>query len=349
MNRHSPSNSNPAPHPMSRREALRTTLLFSSGILTGGLAGRLAAAPDGADKGAALGPGGIDLLAVGDYGTNNDKQRQVARQMAAYAGALGRPLSCVLALGDNFYGKFMPEEFPARFSAMYPKKDFNCPFYATLGNHDYGPSYDSKQGRLKADYQLARTRQSPGSRWKMPAKWYAFELPGKTGKPLVKVIYLDGNNFEGALTPQEKLAQRRWLAAEMAKPTAAKWLWMVSHYPIFSETKSRGDAAGSKLLEQWGPYLKDGRVSLYLAGHDHNLQHLRVEGYSPDFVVSGGGGASRYEVVPGKGRGFCMQTRGFNHIHVTEEKMTVQFINPDGKRIHAYEREVTGKMRVLEA
>ncbi|MCW1926547.1 metallophosphoesterase [Luteolibacter arcticus] len=343
---------------MTRREALRrTTLLFSSSFLAGGLAGRLGAkeAVAAADVGVAIpggapqvrfAPGGIDLLAVGDYGTNNDKQREVARAMAGFTKALGSPLSCVLALGDNFYGHFMPEQFGARFSGMYPQKDFDCPFYALLGNHDYGPQYDSKQGRTKADYQLARSRENPGSRWKMPGKWYAFELAGANKRPLVKVIYLDGNNFEGALTPQEKLAQKRWLEAEMAKPTQAKWLWMVSHYPIFSETKDRGDAAGAKLLAQWEPYLRDKRVSLYLSGHDHNLQHLRVDGFSPDFVVSGGGGASRYEVI-GKERGFSMQTRGFNHIHVTEEKMTVQFINPEGKRIHGYERDVSGKVKVV--
>jgi tartrate-resistant acid phosphatase type 5 len=327
---------------ITRREALKTTLLFSSNFLVGGLAGKLGAA----EPETRFSPGGINLLAVGDYGTNNDKQRQVATQMASFTKELGRPLSCVLALGDNFYGNFTPEQFATRFSGMYPKKDFDCPFYALLGNHDYGPQYDSKQGRTKANYQLAHTRTSPGSRWKMPAKWYAFEL-GPKGKPLVKVIYLDGNNFEGAMTPQEKIAQKRWLDAEMAKPTSAKWLWMVSHYPVFSETKDRGDKTGAKLLAQWEPYLRDKRVSLYLSGHDHNLQHLQVDGFSPDFVVSGGGGASRYEVI-GQDRGFCMQTRGFNHIHVTEQKMTVQFINPDGQRIHAYERDLLGKTTVLK-
>ena len=94
-------------------------------------------------------------------------------------------------------------------------------------------------------------------------------------------------------------------------------------------------------------FSRDKRVSLYISGHDHNLQHLQVDGFSPDFIVSGGGGASRYEVI-GSDRGFSMQTRGFNHIHVTGEKMTVQFINPDGQRIHAYERDLSGKTTVLK-
>lgn len=325
----------------SRREALKTTLLFSSGLLTSGLASK---AWGGAPQ-TTFDSGGINLLAFGDYGTNNSNQAQVAKQMAKFSAKLGQPLSAVLALGDNFYGKFLPEQFSQRFSGYYPKKDFPCPFYATLGNHDYGPQYDSQQGRAKAEMQLAHTREQPGSRWKMSARWYAVEIPHQ-GKPLVKIIYLDGNYFEGALTPKEKIDQRRWLAAEMAKPTKAPWLWLISHYPIFSETTKRGDAAGAKLLAEWQPYLKDKRVSLYLAGHDHNLQHLKVDGYSPEFIVSGGGGASRYDISTSN-RGFSMKTHGFNHIHVTEKLLTVQYINPDGEKVHAFQRDLAGNTKVL--
>ncbi len=327
---------------ISRREAIKSTLLYSSGILTAGWASRLQAlTPPKTDFGA----DGLHLLAFGDYGTNNDKQRQVAACMNDFAGRLGSPLTAVLALGDNFYGHLTPERFQPGFEEMYPKQHLDCPFYATLGNHDYGPQYDSKQGRPKADMQLDYARNNPGSRWKMPAKWYSFEL-GAPEKPLVKVIYLDGNYFEGALTPQEKVDQARWLKAEMRKKTKAKWVWMVSHYPIFSETTSRGDKAGARLLEAWSEHLRNKDISLYLAGHDHNLQHLQVDDYSPSFLVSGGGGASRYEVSQSP-RGFSMQSRGFNHIHVTEEKITVQIVNADGKRLHAFERNASGKTLIL--
>ncbi|BCU75408.1 metallophosphoesterase [Luteolibacter sp. LG18] len=326
---------------VSRRDLLKTTLLFSSGLLTGGWASRLQAAAAQTD----FGKGGLHLLAVGDYGTANAEQKQVADQMNAFAGKLGSPLGAVLALGDNFYGMMTPERFQPGFEEMYSKEHLDCPFYALLGNHDYGPQYDSKQGRAKADMQLAYARANPASRWKMPAKWYSFEL-GAPGKPLVKVIYLDGNYFEGALTPQEKIEQKRWLEAEMTKKTDAKWLWVVSHYPLFSDTTKRGDKEGVKLLENWGSYLREKPVSLYLSGHDHNLQHLRVEGYRASFLVSGGGGASRYEVQQSP-RGFSMQTRGFNHIHVTEDKLTVQLINPEGQRLHAFEQTIAGETRIL--
>ncbi len=325
----------------SRREVLKTTLLFSSGLLGSGFLSRLEAAQGPRTRFS----GGIDLLAFGDFGSNNEKQMKVATAMNDFAGQLGQPLSAVLALGDNFYGKLTPETISPRFDGYYSSEHLDCPFFALLGNHDYGPSYDSKQGPAKADMQLAYAAGHPKSRWKMPAKWYAYEL-GPKDNPLVKIIYLDGNFFEGALTPAEKIAQRRWLAAEMEKPLRAKWLWIVSHYPAFSDSKTNRSGERERLLKEWGHLFNDKRVSLYISGHDHNLQHLRVDGMNPDFIVSGGGGASRYEVKD-SGRGFSMQTRGFNHIHVAADLLTVQYINSDGKLVHAFERRQDGSMTVL--
>ncbi|RYD29209.1 MAG: metallophosphoesterase, partial [Verrucomicrobiaceae bacterium] len=225
-----------------------------------------------------------------------------------------------------------------------PKKHLDCPFYAVLGNHDYGPQYDSKQGRAKADMQLEYSVRNPRSRFKMPAKWYSVELGGPDN-PMVKVIFLDGNTFEGGLTPQEKIEQKRWLDKEIVKPTKAKWLWVASHYPMFSDSEKRGD--GKSYIKSWGGYLKDHPVSLYLAGHDHTLQHLRAEGFQTDFVVSGGGGAGRYEIIE-SGRGFTKATRGFNHLHVTDEKITVRLVDDNGAVIHAFERDRAGAMKVLE-
>ena len=172
--------------------------------------------------------------------------------MAEFAKSLKAPLSAVFALGDNFYGKLTPDRFHRHFEEMYSAADFPCPFYACLGNHDYGPSYDSDQGREKAEMQLAYAKENPSSRWKMPAKWYAIELPDAK-KPLVKVIVLDGNNYEGMLTPQEKIEQQRFLEAELKKETRATWQWMVSHYPLFSAGIKKDNA---RLIRQWGEHLK---------------------------------------------------------------------------------------------
>lgn len=323
---------------MTRRDAIKKTILFSTGMLTAGwLQGRTHEPKTSFPK------DGLHFLALGDFGTGNERQAAVARQMAAFAKKLNSPLTAVLALGDNFYGKMTPERFGPHFEEMYSSADFNCPFYACLGNHDYGPGYDSKQGPAKAQMQLDYSTANPNSRWKLPSKWYAVELPDARN-PLLKMIVLDGNFAEGALTPQEKLAQKRFLQSELKKPTTAPWQWMITHFPLFSETAKRGDNA--KMINQWGPYLQEHPFSFYISGHDHNLQHVKAHGYKTNFIVSGGGGAALYDITPSD-RGFSDSLHGFNHLHVTPKKVTVQFISVEGHCLHAFERTAKGKTKVL--
>ena len=327
------------PAPVSRREAIKRTVVFSTAFAAGEWLGRLSAAPLPAVESANR---GIHLLAFGDFGTANAKQEAVARQMAAYAGKLQAPLAGVLALGDNFYQKMEMDRFDRHFEAMYPKDQLPCPFYALLGNHDYGPGYDSNQGPAKALMQLDYARDHPTSRWKMPAKWYAFELPNPQA-PLVKIICLDSNLFEAALTPQEKLEQQRFVDAELAKSTEAPWVWVVAHHPLFSNGE-HGD--GSRLLKRFGAYVARSPVSMYLCAHDHTLQHLEVPDYKASFVVSGGGGAELHRITRSD-RGYADQILGFCHLNVTHEWVDVRYIDVDGRCLHAFRRTPDGEVKVM--
>jgi tartrate-resistant acid phosphatase type 5 len=176
----------------------------------------------------------------------------------------------------------------------------------------------------------------------MPAKWYAKEFPD-ADNPLVKIIFLDSNMFEGALTPQEKLDQKRFLEAELKKETRATWRWVVSHFPLFSEGVKRDSA---RLIKEWGPMLKANNFSLYISGHDHTLQHLEIDGYNSSFIVSGGGGAGLYN-IKSVGRGFAEKMLGFVHIHVGADKLDVQFIDTNGDRLHAFRRTSAGKVKTI--
>ena len=279
---------------ITRREALRRTVVFSAAAL--GVRPNILRAAPAETK---FADAGLHLLALGDYGTRGDaNQVTVATSMAKFAKSLDQPLTAVLALGDNFYKPITPDRFENHFEKMYSTDGLNCPFYACAGNHDYGPKYDAQDGKLQM--QLDYSKNNPDSRWKFPQKWYAVELPSAE-KPLVKLIVLDGNYWEGALTPQEKIAQRHFLKDELKKKTDAPWTWVINHFPIFSDGKVRGD--NKTLIREWGPLLKDSRVSLCFGGHDHILQHVRVEGYQPSFIISGAGGAKLYDIAP-TDRGF---------------------------------------------
>jgi tartrate-resistant acid phosphatase type 5 len=334
------SHSSHATGGITRREAIRRAVVFSTGAWAAGRFGSVQAEEPLTE----FGKDGVHMLAVGDYGMKGSpEQRGVAAAMAKFARSLGTPLTGVLAIGDNFYRKITPTRFQTDFEQLYSPEDLNCPFYACAGNHDYGTAlYDFQQGKLQM--QLDYAKNNPQSRWKFPAKWYSVELPSPE-KPLVKVITLDGSYWPGSLTPREKVEQRRWFEAELNKATEAPWLWVVNHYPLFSETADRGD--NTTLIREWGQLIKDHPVSLCLAGHDHTLQHLTVEGYSASFLVSGAGGARLYDIKPSK-RGFANnQDFGFAHLYASPERLEVQFINSDGERLHAFRRDLAGKMEVI--
>src|SRR4051812_46516834 len=112
--------------PISRREVLRRSVLFSAAALTGRRASVFAEAPA-----TTFSETGIHLLALGDYGTKgNEKQTAVANAMATFARSLDQPLEAVLALGDNFYKQLTPDRFQNHFEKLYSATDLNCPFYA---------------------------------------------------------------------------------------------------------------------------------------------------------------------------------------------------------------------------
>ncbi|HRQ88586.1 MAG TPA: metallophosphoesterase [Bacteroidia bacterium] len=330
-----------SPSLMTRREALRKTIYFSTGLMGAGLASRVhAAKPDTSFSGP-----GLHLLSIGDFGNaRSDSQARVAARMAEFAKSLDQPLDAVLALGDNFYGKMTPDRFDRHFEKMYDIGSMPCPFHACIGNHDYEKAdYGRDPEPRKCEMQLEYAKENPGSRWKMPAKWYTLELPDPAN-PLLKIIVLDSNLQEGALTPQEKLEQQRFLKAELEKGTKAPWLWLMMHHPPYTETTKRKDS--SRLIGMIDEAVRSHFVSVCIGGHDHNLQHLQVEGCRTNFIVNGAGGANTYEVTPSE-RGFSRKVLGFTHFHLSEKRIKAQFIDVDGDCLHTFRCRRDGSVEVV--
>ena len=103
-------------HRISRREALRRSVVFAAGAAAVGARQSLVTAAPIAPAVTNFGSSGMHLLAVGDYGTKgNTNQRSVADAMATFAKSLDQPLDAVLALGDNFYKKITRNRFTEHF------------------------------------------------------------------------------------------------------------------------------------------------------------------------------------------------------------------------------------------
>jgi hypothetical protein len=343
-----------APLPLTRRRTLQT-LFCSSVAMALNLTRRSAAAVE-AD--------GMHFLAIGDFGTGGKDQQTVAKAMQDFIAKNSLRPEGLLLLGDNFYGpsnpkpkkdgKTVPGE-PAPFTAesrrwqreiedMYPQSSFGCPMYAVLGNHDY---HDNKGGE---NAQLAYAKK-PGVRWRLPAKWYRQDFG-----PLLTVLFLDTNLREvsgrdsktkkftrASLTEEEGAAQLAWFKAELAKPRGAFTL-VIGHHPVYSN----GDHGDTReLVEKWEPLLQEQKVHAYLCGHDHDLQHLELEGRFTSHILSGGGGArTRKLETPERKMPYGLDTHGFTHLTVKADALTFAHHGVDGALLHRFTKRTDGRVEM---
>jgi len=120
----------------------------------------------------------------------------------------------------------------------------------------------------------------------------------------------------------------------------------VAHHPVYSNGP-HGDH--KMLIADWDPLLREYKVHLYLAGHDHDLQHLEFEGHPTSFFLSGGGGADLYnERNEVKQRGpYFNKVQGFSHLEATEKVLTLRHLDTQGNVIHAFRKSVDGKVDIL--
>ena len=279
-------------------------------------------------------PDQVNIVAMGDWGANNDAQKQVAATLASYVGGSPTPFNAVLTTGDNFYVSLRSvndAHWKKVFEDMYDASKLAVPFYAALGNHDDGN---------KIKLQIAYAEAYPDSRWKMPGRWYRLDLP--EANPLVTVLMLDTDR--AAMSVREWAGQLAWIDAELAKPRA-KWTVCVGHHPLFSNGY-HGDS--TTLQNELGGLFTKHHVDFYLCGHDHCLEHLRIADWPTEFMVSGGGGAARREMNRNDRGPFSRSIYGFAHLEFREDAARVKYI--DGLTndvVHEFVRKSSGEVAIV--
>ncbi|MCS6899582.1 MAG: metallophosphoesterase [Myxococcales bacterium] len=266
----------------------------------------------------------VRFVAVGDTGMGNPGQRQVAQAMAKTCAEYGCDFA--ILLGDNFYldGVKSPEDpqWKTRFEEIYHVLDI--PFYAVLGNHDYGEGlgYDARRGEAQVAYG-----SRPG-KWNMPGRYYHFAVGN------VEFFALD------TTLPM-------YLAAEAQERTVTAWigqsqaLWKIAlgHHPLLSNGP-HGNAGAYEglpflpILRGGGvkAFLEEvvcGKVDLYLSGHDHSRQYLAETCKGTELVVSGAG-AKTTTLKERNPHHFQSLELGFLYVHIKENTLTAAFINGEG-------------------
>ncbi len=269
----------------------------------------------------------LRFVAMGDTGEGNDGQKKVAAAIAAKCAKDG--CDFVQLLGDNIYDSGVSSTSDPQWTTKFetPYGGVSLPFYAVLGNHDYGGGGTGNEFG-KGQFQVDYTKVS--MKWKLPATHWGRSQKG------VDMFGLDTNliMFSRDIDKQ-KSSFNTWKAA-------AKGTWKIGfgHHPYLSNGPhgNAGRYEGIPLVPVVsGGSVKDfmdstvcGNLDVYICGHDHSRQWLKGQCKGTELIVSGGG-AKATELKGSNPTYFQSVALGFLYVTIEGNKFTGEWIDDTGK------------------
>jgi hypothetical protein len=278
--------------------------------------------------------GVVRFAALGCTGKANAAQFAVAAALEAKCAADG--CDFVQLLGNNIYdnGVESPtdEQWDEKFEIPYA--GIHLPFFAVLGNHDYGGNgagYEFGKGQ----HQIDRTPLS--GKWRMPAAHYH-----RTVGP-AEFFALDTNLQMYGMDADQRTAVAGWIAA-----STAPWRIAVGHHDYRSNGPhgNAGEYDGLPFIPIANgagvkSFLEDvvcGRVDAYLSAHDHSLQWLEPTCAGTELLVSGTG-SSPTGLSGTNPTYFQSLELGFLYVVISGNTLTAEFVGTTGTTL--FSRSIT--------
>jgi len=243
----------------------------------------------------------VRFAVIGDFGTGEKPQIEVAQQMVKSRVAF--PFDFVITVGDNIYTGSQPSDFDLDFAVPYKALlDAGVPFYAALGNHD------------KTNERFYKPFNMGG------ANYYSFR------KHNVRFFALDSNYMD--------LTETAWVEAQLHDADPTDWKICFFHHPLYSNARYHGsDLDLRKVLEPM--FVKYG-VNVVFSGHDHVYERVRPQQGIYYFVEGASGSLRNGNLAksPNTAKGFDTD-RSFMLVEVTGDDLYFKTISRLGAVVDA--------------
>jgi predicted MPP superfamily phosphohydrolase len=245
-------------------------------------------------------PDSLKFAAIGDNGTGDREQYDLADLMAKYHDKFR--FEHVIMLGDNMYGSQRPRDFESKFERPYKALlDRDVKFYAALGNHD------NQENRFYKP-------------WNMDGKrYYTYE------KKNVRFFVLDTDYLDQP--------QREWIEREL-KSSNDDWKIVYFHHPLYSSGRRHGSELDLRTILE--PLFVKYGVNVVFQGHDHIYERTKPQKGIYYFVEGASGKLRRGDLTRSSITAAGTDAeQSFMLIEVDGDEMYFQAVGLSGKIVDA--------------
>ena len=278
----------------------------------------------------------FNIYVGNDLGRNGYyDQKPIAELMGEMANEIGPEF--VIATGDIFHYQGVQSTtdplWMTNYELIYQHPELMIDWYPVLGNHEY-------QGNTQAviDYTAVSRR------WNMPDRYYTKVFNHK-GNTSIRVVWLDTaplitkyrdvNGKYPDAAKQDMDVQLAWVDSVLTASNE-DWVIVAGHHPVYAQTP-KDPSERVELQERLNPILEKHGVDLYVAGHIHNFQHIRMPNGKVDHVVNSSGSLAR-KVSSIEGTQFCSPEPGFSVISIDNKELNLHMIDKEGNIIYTMKR-----------
>lgn len=279
----------------------------------------------------------FNFYVANDLGRNGYYlQKPIAELMGEMAAEVD--VEFVAAVGDthHFLGVSSVDDplWMTNYEQIYAHPELMIDWFAVCGNHEY-------RGNTQAVIDYTNVSR----RWNMEDRYYSKVVDaGKNEKALLVFIdtaplidkYRKSSEEYPDAVKQDMNKQLTWIDSTL-KNSDTKWKIVLGHHPVYAETK-KSKSERTDLQERLQPILDKNGVDMYLCGHIHNFQHIRMPDSNVDYVVNSSGSLAR-KVKETEGTLFCSSDAGYSLVSMNDNTVDLFMINGNGKIIYTIHKE----------